>query len=800
MHTTLLFDDQILTSIGGSLENGDNGFSAGKGISNPSNTPPAMRGYFTCRMDDKLFFGFGWNGRIRTDNLWSYSFINKMYIWEAGSGLSSSAFPVYINSSFDATWGGRMLPGGFCTDNQIYVFGGSFPDLSVTNSLFKFDLFQGDFEYVKGGPEVAAGSYGVRGVESPSNNPIARLGHNYFFDSTTDSFFVFGGAFMSDAIFSQPYGDRFSDMWKYNITSNNWVWMHGPNEPNRNGVYGTPLVSALTNVPGARSIAAQYYDDVNSKFYIFGGLGFSQADYGNLNDLWHYDVATNEWVFHNGEFLSESFGSFGEKYVASPNNNPRSRTGASMWIDFETQKLYLFAGTRIYTDESGELFYSEPMSDLWRYSIESNIWTWIGGPKEPLIGANYNEQGIEDPTNYPGAIWQVTVYFDQSLKTAWVFGGGKFGAGVSNEIWSFKDNGDPPIVTTTISDTGNPSTVSLSTTRSTTEGMASTTEEFLSRSRNFNRFQQEAPEAGIPLFAIIAIVVVLCLAVVGTFLFVLRRSGEQARMQKRQFMMAQQAQSQGASYYAPDAPYDGNAGPRSLSEAYHTSTTRATGAPRSLSDAYHTAGANSATAMSKQPMARQNYTANGDYQQQPQQPQQPRPQQQMPQPNKVPVTQAAHDEYGAAPAPTPSAPRNEPAIDYPRPAVVPVTSQIPANVIENPAMLVPRAEAEKPTVVQHEEVQQEAEEQINRPDLPDYLEVRRSDFDMQQQLGSQNGNMLHLAVALKDGLRLKGDKVVVKVYGENTYGMNPGFETMFWQEVGLLWKFNEHKNISQVSH
>ena len=51
-----------------------------------------------------------------------------------------------------------------------------------------------------------------------------------------------------------------NDVWKYNLSTNQWTWMQGSNEPDKAGKYGTQGVTESTNAPGARTFGHGWSD------------------------------------------------------------------------------------------------------------------------------------------------------------------------------------------------------------------------------------------------------------------------------------------------------------------------------------------------------------------------------------------------------------------------------------------------------------------------------------------------------------------------------------------------------------
>src|SRR6185436_16764388 len=99
------------------------------------------------------------------------------------------------------------------------------------------------------------GAYGTQGVSSSTNDPGTRHGAATWIDAS-GNLWMFGGEGISGTATLSWLGD----MWKYNITPNEWTWVRGSNAPNSLGVYGTQGVSSPNNDPGAREFAASWTD------------------------------------------------------------------------------------------------------------------------------------------------------------------------------------------------------------------------------------------------------------------------------------------------------------------------------------------------------------------------------------------------------------------------------------------------------------------------------------------------------------------------------------------------------------
>jgi hypothetical protein len=79
--------------------------------------------------------------------------------------------------------------------------------------------------------------------------------------------------------------------------------------------------------------------------------------------------------------------------------------------------LWLFGGEGY--DSTGTYGW---LNDLWKYSLSSAQWTWVGGPKTTHATGVYGTQGMAAATNIPGARAYEASWTDAN-GNLWLFGG-----------------------------------------------------------------------------------------------------------------------------------------------------------------------------------------------------------------------------------------------------------------------------------------------------------------------------------------------------------------------------------------
>jgi hypothetical protein len=372
------------------------------------------------------------------NDLWRYNPASGNWAWIGGSSApyAPSTFgtlgvPAATNqpgSRRDAmTW----------TDNtgNLWLFGGN-PDGTVgqTNDLWRYEPVTNTWTWMKGsGVTNQPGVYGSLNVGSADTTPGARQ-RGVTWTDKAGNLWLFGGL----GIAAPSYG-FLSDLWKYDVAANTWMWIDGSTSAEQGGSYGTRGVPAPGNHPGSRQYASSWTDKWGN-FWLFGGFGYASTTYGYLNDLWKYDVRLANWTWVGGSDQVDDLGSYGTQGIAAATNSPVARYGASSWSDARGN-LWLFGGYSLFgpyatvdpyglTDPSGE------HNDLWMYDVGSNLWTWVKGSSTvyPHFGV-YGTRGVAAGGNIPGGRQFASAQANGNV--CYLFGGSGYGLGSGslNDLW-----------------------------------------------------------------------------------------------------------------------------------------------------------------------------------------------------------------------------------------------------------------------------------------------------------------------------------------------------------------------------
>jgi hypothetical protein len=346
---------------------------------------------------------------------------------------------------------------------NFWVFGGDGYDAdgkeNTLNDLWEFKLSALEWVWM-GGDEVVpcgntgctnyAGVYGTPQTASSHNYPGGRFGATSWTDKS-GNLWLFGGTCYD----ANGVDGWCNDLWMYSTTTNEWTWMSGSSTltciSGLGGYcgakisYGAPGQANANNLPPGR-MGAVGWTDRKGNLWLFSGETMVEVGVDSyLNDLWMFNLATNEWTWMGGDGAIPCTGSgcdgssgvYGS--LGSPNskNLPGARWFASGWTD-SSGNFWLFGGEGMVAG-GGNL-----LNDLWEYSPTTSEWTWMGGSDSIYTagGPNgiYGAEWTPAPGNVPGGRQYASSWTDV-FGNFWLMGGLGFGAsggeGYLNDLWVY---------------------------------------------------------------------------------------------------------------------------------------------------------------------------------------------------------------------------------------------------------------------------------------------------------------------------------------------------------------------------
>jgi len=426
-----------------------------------TNNPGGREGACTWKDASGNFWMFGGDGYDFIGNfgilndMWKYTATSNQWTWVKGDDIINQIGNYGTKGVSAATNkpGGRSNSVSWLdASGNFWLFGGfgfdAFTTLGYLNDLWKYSISTNQWTWVSGSNACyQPGNYGTLGVSSPSNVPGAR----YSAVSYSDASYLWLLTGFGNTTTSLTVGSL-NDVWKYDISLNEWTWVNGSNVEDQNGSYGSIGTSAPSNIPGGRE-GASAWKDASGNFWLFGGDGWdatTTSGSGLLSDLWKYSPANNEWTWMKGNSTLNQIGVYGAQGIANVANFPGGRLGAATWID-AVGHLWLYAGEgypgSATTNTVGGL------NDLWKFNSTTSEWTWVRGSAVLNQSGNYGTQGIPVFTNIPGSRSFISNWIDAN-NNLWFFGGygqpavSAGSAGNLNDLWKYTNCFISPVTLT----------------------------------------------------------------------------------------------------------------------------------------------------------------------------------------------------------------------------------------------------------------------------------------------------------------------------------------------------------------
>ncbi|WP_297474459.1 kelch repeat-containing protein [Ferrovum sp.] len=301
-----------------------------------------------------LFGGYGYassNSPGDLNDLWEYAPAAKTWTWVGGS-TQTNQFGSYSSTEIP----GARLASVSWTDQSgnLWLFGGQGYATSGSpgelNDLWKYNPTTKTWVWIRG----SSSTNQLSTLSGTAASPGARHDSVAWTDST-GNLWLFGGQGYAA---SGSLGEL-NDLWKFTPGTAQWTLIGSGNFLNQTGSYGTSQTSSPTNLPGSRDSSVAW-TDTSGNLWLFGGYGYdSTGTLGELNDLWKFNLGTQQWTWVNGSNQVNQLGSYGSQ-PGTP-GMPGARSSANAWFSSTigtSGSLWLFGGL----EGSGNY-----LNDLWQY-------------------------------------------------------------------------------------------------------------------------------------------------------------------------------------------------------------------------------------------------------------------------------------------------------------------------------------------------------------------------------------------------------------------------------------------------
>jgi N-acetylneuraminic acid mutarotase len=311
--------------------------------------------------------------------------------------------------------GDRMRAAAWTDKNgNFWLFGGDGEDSTgnsgVFDDLWEFNPTSGKWAWIGGSntvgtPNLLPGTYGTLQTPAASNQPGGREASATWTDSA-GNLWLFG----FQGYDSTGTGGWLNDLWEFQPSSGEWVWMGGSSTISQlnlffgnYGEFGTLQTASSANVPGSRDLSVRWTDS-KGNFWLFGGEGYESAgNFGGLNDLWRLQPGAIAWEWVSGsETLPGNSegqpGLYGTSQTPAFLNTPGGRYGAASWID-PSGNLWLFGGAGY--DDAGNF---GELNDLWEFQPDTGTLPPAATPTFSVESGTYTTaQTVTISDSTPGA-------------------------------------------------------------------------------------------------------------------------------------------------------------------------------------------------------------------------------------------------------------------------------------------------------------------------------------------------------------------------------------------------------------
>ncbi|MES2594472.1 MAG: kelch repeat-containing protein [Verrucomicrobiota bacterium] len=306
-------------------------------------------------------YGIGASGAPAwLNDLWRYNVGTGRWAHMKGSTATGGAATYGTQGTAAAanTPGARSSAAGVYRNGALWLLGG-YNGTNHHNDLWRYDIASGNWTWMEGSSTPNQnGVYGTQGTAAAANTPGSRRDATGWLAKDGNLWF-FGGLGLGAT--GSTRGDL-NDLWRYDPVTGNWAWIKGGNAIGAAGIYGTVNTPAPGNQPGGRS-AGSGWVTIDGDFWLIGGFKDSNLTF---NDVWIYDVATNQWTWKQGAAGTLSVpGVYGTRGVAAAGNHPGGRFTPSTWVTLNGS-FWIFGGGG--ADSFGN---TGRLSDLWSHGIQN---------------------------------------------------------------------------------------------------------------------------------------------------------------------------------------------------------------------------------------------------------------------------------------------------------------------------------------------------------------------------------------------------------------------------------------------
>ncbi len=265
-----------------------------KGVYDAANKPPALPypAIWIDQNDNIWLFAGGFEGE-HYNTMWQFNTTLMQWRWVGGTNTKNhtGTYGTKGQSSSSYLPSSRRNPATWVDESgNLWLYGGRGINASGqqgnVSDMWRFNPVTEEWTWIAGSKDVdESASYGNKGVAAAGNTPGGRYWSPAWVDSRGD-FWMFGGCLNIPGVFN----GTFNDTWKFDRSTNQWVWMHGQQGINQPGSYGTVGIPSPSNCPTPRRIKWAW-ETGPDEIITFGAWGYENGANYVRSDLWRCDVS-----------------------------------------------------------------------------------------------------------------------------------------------------------------------------------------------------------------------------------------------------------------------------------------------------------------------------------------------------------------------------------------------------------------------------------------------------------------------------------------------------------------------------
>ena len=432
----------IWTWIKGFNNTTSNGVYGTQGTEDAGNAP-GVRAYVQGAVSGGYYYLFGGKGRGASTttegsmgDLWRYNPTTNAWTFMKGTTAQAAA-GVWGTMGTEAAGNYPSGRAGAGLNTQladstgnIWIFGGLGQASDNASALPVGDLWiykpsTNNWTFKAGvSTQKAVSVRNTMFTYNATTKPSGRAYHGMVVNPANNKIYIYGGYGYNTTCSMICIPATQPDFFEYDIATGQFRWLMSSGTAGAAAVKGAVGVFGATYHPGGRQYPAMWVDASNN-VWLWGGLGKGTGgSEAQLNDLWKFDIATNQWAWMGGVTTTNNAGNYGPRGVAGTGYYPMARDGNAYWKD-SSGNFWLFAGY----GSTGSL------TDLWKFNPTTLEWTLMGGSNALGTVANYGVMGTGSASTTPGNRDGGMGWANGT--TVMIFGGTNRAAGLNGDLWTF---------------------------------------------------------------------------------------------------------------------------------------------------------------------------------------------------------------------------------------------------------------------------------------------------------------------------------------------------------------------------